>query len=731
VSAETAVFRPSSGRILAVLDRLLAALPLLLPYLVLTIVYGWQASRHGTPWIFGDELEFAQLSRSVAETGELARRGQPLTGQFSLYPYLTAPAWFFEDTKTGYEAAKLIGVLGMTLALFPAYALARMVVSRPAALLAALGATMIPAYSYTSILVEEPLAYPWATLCLYLAARWYVAPTRWTFAAAVAAAAVAPLFRDELVVAPLILLGVGIVLAWQHPRVRTAWQSWHPAVFVALAGVLVVAGYFAEQEVTARSVEWQTVTRVFPERLLEYGVWAAGAFTIGIAVLPVVAALVFLVPGRREQSDRGVDALRVVLGLSILGFGGYTALKAAYVSTIFADRVSERNLIYLSPLVFAAAAAALERRLISLWALPVAALATLYLLIATPYQMEFHFYYDAPGLGILSRANRDYAWTPEHAETVLLWMLAAATAVVLAVALLRSRPRVSLAIGAAAGALVLGWTMTAEFAAATASNSFSRTFLRNLPAPVDWVDNTTGGEPTLYLGQKIADANGVWLHEFWNRSIKRVYSLDGTAPGPGPTVTPSLLNRHGELAGDPGYGFVLAENSIDLVGKILDEKGGWRLYRIDQPLRLRSSQSGIYSDGWVGSQHPADIVSAGYNRFETPGNEASTMLVTVSKKGFCGKNVPGKVLIQLGPLALGQQGNGVLQRATETRRWVVNSCEERTFTLAAPPPPFHVEVTIDGTFVPHELDPSLSERRRLGAMVAFSWIPGAPNEDED
>jgi 4-amino-4-deoxy-L-arabinose transferase-like glycosyltransferase len=106
------------------------------------------------------------------------RRGQPLTGQFSLYPYLTAPAWFFDDTKSGYEAAKLIGVLGMTLAFFPAYGLARIVVSRPAAILAALGATMIPAYAYTSILVEEPLAYPWAALSLYLAARWYLRPTR-------------------------------------------------------------------------------------------------------------------------------------------------------------------------------------------------------------------------------------------------------------------------------------------------------------------------------------------------------------------------------------------------------------------------------------------------------------------------------------------------------------------------------------------------------------------------
>ena len=558
MSAETAVAQPLGGRLLLLLDRLLAALPLLLPYLTLAIVYGWQASRHGTPWIFTDELEFTQLARSIAETGELSRRGVPLQGSFSLYPYLTAPAWFFDDTKSGYEAAKLIGVLGMTLAFFPAYGLARFVVSRPASILAALGATMIPAYAYTSILVEEPLAYPWSTLCLYLAARWYVAPTRRTFAAAAVAAAVAPLFRNELVVLPVILFGVAVVVAWQ--RSRSLRQGWHPLVYVALGGALAVVGYFAEQKETARSVEWRTVTRVFPERLLEYGVWAAGAFTIGIAVLPVVAALVFLVPGRREPRDRGVDALRVVLAFSILGFGAYTAVKAAYLSTVFADRVSERNLIYLSPVVFAATAAALERRLIRLWALPLASLAVVYLLTATPYEMDVHFYSDAPGLGILSRANRDYAWTPEHAQTVLLWMLAAATAVLLVVALLRSRPRLSLAIGASAGVLVLAWTMTAQLAAASASNSFSRTFLRNLPAPPDWVDRETGGEPTLYLGQNVADANGLWLHEFWNRSIKQVWSLDGTAPGPGPVVTPNLTSRYGTL-GDPGYDFVLAERA--------------------------------------------------------------------------------------------------------------------------------------------------------------------------
>jgi hypothetical protein len=35
-------------------------------------------------------------------------------------------------------------------------------------------------------------------------------------------------------------------------------------------------------------------------------------------------------------------------------------------------------------------------------------------------------------------------------------------------------------------------------------------------------------------------------------------------------------------------------------------------------------------------------------------------------------------------------------------------------------------VAIDGTFVPHDLDPSQGERRRLGAKVSFTWLP-TPN----
>ena len=67
-------------------------------------------------------------------------------------------------SSTAYAAIKYTGVIVMTSAIFPAYFLARMIVSRPWALFAAVGAVATPALAYAPFLVEEPAAYPWATL---------------------------------------------------------------------------------------------------------------------------------------------------------------------------------------------------------------------------------------------------------------------------------------------------------------------------------------------------------------------------------------------------------------------------------------------------------------------------------------------------------------------------------------------------------------------------------------
>jgi hypothetical protein len=93
---------------------------------------------------------------------------------------------------------KYLAVIVMTATVFPAYGIARMVVGRPAALFAAAAAAAIPAFAYSSMIVEEPLAYPYSTLCLYLILRVLVRPTRLSIGAALVASAIAPLIRGEL-----------------------------------------------------------------------------------------------------------------------------------------------------------------------------------------------------------------------------------------------------------------------------------------------------------------------------------------------------------------------------------------------------------------------------------------------------------------------------------------------------------------------------------------------------
>ena len=110
-------------------DRLLAAVPILSIYLWLCVLYGWEAWGHVTPWLNSDELETAQLSRAVAETGETARRGVPYPSH-ALYPYVLAPVWWIQDVGQAYGVAKFLNVLLMTSVVFPTYGLARMVVSR-------------------------------------------------------------------------------------------------------------------------------------------------------------------------------------------------------------------------------------------------------------------------------------------------------------------------------------------------------------------------------------------------------------------------------------------------------------------------------------------------------------------------------------------------------------------------------------------------------------------------
>ena len=77
----------------------------------------------------------------------------------------------------------------MTLTVIPGLQDRALVVGRRPALFVAAASAAIPALAYSSMIVEEPLAYPYSTLCLFLILRVLIHPTRsWIVAAAVAPA---------------------------------------------------------------------------------------------------------------------------------------------------------------------------------------------------------------------------------------------------------------------------------------------------------------------------------------------------------------------------------------------------------------------------------------------------------------------------------------------------------------------------------------------------------------
>jgi hypothetical protein len=702
----------------ALSDRLLGIVPLLFSFLVIASLYVWQASKHPTPWLFSDEIEYAQISRAIAETGKPARRGVEYWGA-GLFPWLIAPFWWIDNLQTAYSAVKTFNSLAMTAAMFPTYALARMLMSRPYALLAAVGSVLAPFFIYSAMVMQEPVAYFTAALAFYIAARVLAKPSRWNIVMAAALSIVAPFVRDELIIVPAIMLAALAIqyVCFGGGRTYLANASNGRRAAIAVGAVIAALLCLAVARAGASQVEIAFET---PGTMLRQAKWAWGATIIGLGILPAVIGIAMVVPAAGIKRTRGLAAFTSVFGASLVILTFYVAVKGTYQAATFEERIEERNLLYIAPLLTIALAHFAATRQVRVWTLALSAALTAWAINALPLNLA-GLEGDAPGLAILSRWHDDYELGIDTAHQILYGLIALSVLVGLAPRLLGRRQAATwIVVGAVM--LSIGWSTWAQTAAATYSNNFSDLFYNGLPKPLGWVDEATGGKPAVYIGQKIADPNGVWSMEFWNRSVRRVWSLDGTAPGPGPVLTPDLIATDGRLDGDPGYEYAVIDTGLAIAGTPVATQGVTKVVRIEKPLRLQNSLSGVFSDGWIGSKIPADRVIADYNQFDAP-EKPGVVYVTLSRKGFCGPRAPGHVVIEVGTIALGQQKNGILDRVTQKRGWVIDSCAERTFPIETPGGPFHVKVTIKPPFQPSALDPKNFEQRYFGAQLGVAFQP--------
>jgi hypothetical protein len=706
------------------LDRVYAAIPLATVFLALLALYSWEAARHASPWFFTDELELSQISRAVEATGHGARRGQPYFWQ-TLYTWLIAPGWAISSTSLAYAVVKYIGVATMTVAIFPTYLLARTVATPRAALFAAAGAVSAPALAYAPMILEEPLSYPYTAAAFLVMAMAIVRRTRWWIGVAVLVSVAGGFVKGELGILPVVFALAVVLYAFSSDaghRWRTRWsRSDSGGAVVVGAGIVILVSAL----VGRFSHSWAIATGHYPGRMLDYGLWAVGALTIGLGALPVVAALAVLARPRSEQRTPELRAFMSLFISAAVAFGIYTAVKAAYLSTTFATRVEERNVIYLVPLVFVGAALWLDRPRLRWGPLLAAVGFVAYLFVATPYQLTTVPAGDSFGVAIAQLANRNLSFTPSRIEWTLIASLAISVVLLLAPRLLGQRPGLRIGVLVAAVGLVLAWNLTGELAATTYSNDQAEAIIRNYPRPLNWLDRVDHGQPALYLGQTLdsgADL-GVWLTEFWNRSLKQVWSVDGSAPGPGPTLTPNILTTDGRLQPDPKLPYVVADAGVEVVGKVVARAGRWVVYKVRPPTRYAYTLAGIFADGQTGcSLQPCRGADSAYNQFSTPGNRPGYMTVDVSRLSACGAPVgPAGVRVTLGTLIKGADKQPHIGRLLAVQRWTLRIGTERRFVIRAPKPPFRVQVHISPTYSPARL--GSSDPRQLGGQVSYTFTP--------
>ena len=516
-------------------------------------------------------------------------------------------------------------------------------------------------------------------------------------------------------------------LGWQSERVRrwrADWSRWDWAGAVTLA-VGAVLGFSAF--VGHFSTSWRNTTGFYKDRIFDHGVWAMGALAIGIGIVPMVVGIAALARPRGEERDPGTRAF-VVTSVAALGaFAWYAGIKGAYISTVFATLVVERNVIYLGPVLFAATALAVERGIGRGWTIAVAGALTVYVVAATPLHLENYPYYEAHGLSIAVFANRELEWPEGRIETALLVVCALAVAVAVALRVLRRGSDAYRVLAGTAAVLVLAWTLTGQVYAARGERDLSTRIATNLPKPYDWVDRETSGGSVVVVGQQVVDPTNVWLTEFFNPSIRKMWSLDGTAPGPGPILTPDLEAADGTLTPPPGTQYALGINGVELQAPVVARRGTTTLYRLDgRPMKLASAVTGLYSDDWVGDRDGNGVAEASYTRYDTSRDGPGLAVVKLSREDWCpepSRRTTGVATVRIGPVGIGPDKQPTIAHVTETRRFDVPDCNANGVSLSPPTGPWRIEVTIEPTFSPHDIDPSSSDRRQLGATMQADFQP--------
>ena len=225
----------------------------------------------------------------------------------------------------------------------------------------------------------------------------------------------------------------------------------------------------------------------------------------------------------------------------------------------------------------------------------------------------------------------------------------------------------------------------------------------------DWIDRRLGRNASvsfLWTGA-LPDAFPMWEGEFFNRSVRSVYDVNGANP-PDPLPMTAVSRRpDGELAhqGKPITAqYVVSDTALEIAGKLLvRDKVGVSLYRVDGPVVLLTRISGLYeNDTWSGK-------AVTYQRVECTGGSLAVTLQTDQN------------LFRRPQTVVATEAGRIVGRTS------IPVAGERTFRVPLVPAAdgrCTVRYTVGRTLVPAKVERGQSDTRRLGAhFLTFDYRP--------
>ena len=309
-------------------------------------------------WILPDEIVYSELAKSIAEGGRPSIRGVPVFGWGEVYPTLIAPAWaLFDDPVRAYHVALAMNALVMSLAAIPAYLLARMFVSRRAALLVALFTVLVPSMSYTAVVMTENAFYPVFLLAVLLIARAVRMPSAGNQALALVGLGIVAFTRIQGVA----LVGAYVAALVLFALTRTASERRRYLTRVSPTLALVLLGSLAPPLASFVRGEgpfgWLgarsgTFDEFHPREIPEWFAYLTGDLVLYVAVAPLAAAAVMIVLGLSSRASEPARLFAAVALPTFLAMLVSVSLVSASLDVDGVENLNERYIFYVVPLTF-------------------------------------------------------------------------------------------------------------------------------------------------------------------------------------------------------------------------------------------------------------------------------------------------------------------------------------------------------------------------------------------